>query len=236
MIFDFLKFAVYEAHRRLNINEICKNYRFKYWIILRAILKSVFLYLIENVSKITVWSSNHVNLVNDNAIKINFDDLLFEILHLSFVRKFDLININLIDFRIHSLRIKLINVYNSNKRIRFRKYINLRCVFDWYSFIWFVYENAHLQLYDNNKCQFIWCCIKKIINNTQNYVELDKINILENCFRSIRNIRFENVEHCKFFYRTNMMKKRTRLIWILNEEVIVDWTYNAFNNAFHAMF
>ena len=30
MIFDLLKFIVYEAHRRLNINEIYKNHRFKH--------------------------------------------------------------------------------------------------------------------------------------------------------------------------------------------------------------
>ena len=30
MIFDFLRFDIYEAHRRLNIKEIYKNYRFKY--------------------------------------------------------------------------------------------------------------------------------------------------------------------------------------------------------------
>ena len=46
------------------------------------------------------------------------------------------------------------------------------------------------------------------MNNTQDHVELDEINILENCFHSILNIRFESVEHCRFFYRTNIIKKR----------------------------
>ena len=55
---------------------------------------------------------------------MNFDDFLFEILHLFLVREFDFININSVDFRIHSLRIKLINVYNLNREIYFRKYIN----------------------------------------------------------------------------------------------------------------
>ena len=50
------------------------------------------------------------------------------------------------------------------------------------------------------------------MNDTQDHVELDEINILENYFCSIRNFRFENIKHRKFFYRTNMMKKRTRLI------------------------
>ena len=71
-----------------------------------------------------------MNLVNDNAIEMNFDDLLFEILHLFFVREFNFINISSIDFRTLSFRIKLINVYYLNKEIRFRKYINLQCVFD----------------------------------------------------------------------------------------------------------
>ena len=61
---------------------------------------------------------------------MNFDDLLLEVLHLFFIRKFDFINMNSVDFRIHSLRIKLIDVYNSNKETRFRKYINLRYVFN----------------------------------------------------------------------------------------------------------
>ena len=46
------------------------------------------------------------------------------------------------------------------------------------------------------------------MNSTQDHVELDKINILENYFRLIRNIRFKNLEYCKFLYRTNMIKKR----------------------------
>ena len=71
-----------------------------------------------------------MNLVNDNAIEANFNNFLLEVLHLSFVYEFNLININLINFRIHSLRIKLINVYDLNKRTRFRKYVNLRCIFD----------------------------------------------------------------------------------------------------------
>ena len=71
-----------------------------------------------------------MNLVNDNAIEINFDDFLLEVLHLFLVREFDFVNMNSIDFRIHSLRIKLINVYDSNKKTRFRKYVNLRYVFD----------------------------------------------------------------------------------------------------------
>ena len=76
-----------------------------------------------------------MNLVNDNAIEVNFDDFLFKILHLSLVREFDFINMNLVDFRTHSLRIKLINAYNSNREIRFYKYINLRCVFGLCSFV-----------------------------------------------------------------------------------------------------
>ena len=49
------------------------------------------------------------------------------------------------------------------------------------------------------------------MNDTQDHVEFDEMNIIENYFRSIRNIRFKNVEHRKFFYRTNMMKKQARL-------------------------
>ena len=37
---------------------------------------------------------------------------------------------NSVDFQIHSFRIELINVYDLNKETRFRKYINLRCVFE----------------------------------------------------------------------------------------------------------
>ena len=90
-----------------------------------------FFYSIENVSKVTVWNSKHVNLVNDNAIEVNFDDFLFEVLYLFFVREFDFINMSSVDFRTHSFRIKLINIYDLNKRIRFRKYVNLRYVFNW---------------------------------------------------------------------------------------------------------
>ena len=71
-----------------------------------------------------------MNLVNDNVIEMNFHDLLLEVLHFFLVRKFNFINISSVDFRIHSLRRKLINVYNLNKEIRFRKYVNLRYVFD----------------------------------------------------------------------------------------------------------
>ena len=141
MIFNFLKFVIYETHRRLNINKNYKNYRFRHWITLHAILKSVFLYSIENVSKVIIWSSNHMNLVNDNIIEVNFNNFLLEILYLFLVHKFDFVNINLIDFRIHSLRIKLINVYDSNKETRFRKYINLWYVFDWYSFVWLIHKS-----------------------------------------------------------------------------------------------
>ena len=51
----------------------------------------------------------------------------------------------------------------------------------------------------------------KIVNDIQSYAQLDEINILENCPRSIRNIRFKNVKHRRFFYRTNIMKKQTQL-------------------------
>ena len=50
------------------------------------------------------------------------------------------------------------------------------------------------------------------MNDTQNHVELDEVNIFENCSRSIRNIRFEDVEHRKFFDKTNIMKERAELI------------------------
>ena len=49
------------------------------------------------------------------------------------------------------------------------------------------------------------------MNDTQDHVELDEINIFQNYFRLIRNIHFKDVEYCKFFYRTNIMKKRNRL-------------------------
>ena len=71
-----------------------------------------------------------MNLINDNAIEINFDDFLLEVLYLFLVREFNLINMNSVNFRIHSLRIKLINVYDSNKKTRFYKYVNLQHVFD----------------------------------------------------------------------------------------------------------
>ena len=112
----------------------------------------------------------------------------------------------------------------------------MRCIFNWYSFIWLIYENVHLQSCDDNRRQFIWCCIIKIVNDTQNHVELDEINILENCFRLIRNICFESVEHRKFFYRTNIIKKQIRLTWTLSEKIVVDRTYNVFNNVFYAIF
>ena len=202
---------------------------------MHAILKSVFLYLIENVSKIIVWNSSYVNLVNNNAIEVNFDDLLLEV-YLFLVRKFDLVNMNSVDLRPHSLYIKLINVYDLNRETRFREYINLQCIFDWYSFIWFIHESVHLQSCDDSRSQFIWYCIIRIVNDIQNHVGLDEINVLENCSCSIRDIRFESVEHRRSFYRTNMIKKRVQLIWTLNEKVVVDRTYSVFNNAFHAMF
>ena len=135
MIFDFLKFVVYKARRRLNVYEIYKNYRFKHQITLHAIIKFVFFHSIENVSKVAVWSSDHVNLVYNNVIEMNFDDLLLDVLHLSFVFKFNFVNINSVDFRIYSLRIKLINVYDLNRKVRFYKYVNLRCVRDWCSIV-----------------------------------------------------------------------------------------------------
>ena len=135
MIFDFLRFIVYKTRRCLNICEICKNYRFKHWITLYAIIKFVFFHSIKNVSKVVVWSFDHVNLVYNNAIEMNFDDLLLDVLHLFFIFEFNFINISSVDFRTHSFRIKLINVYDLNKKIRFRKYVNLRCVRDWYSIV-----------------------------------------------------------------------------------------------------
>ena len=211
-ILNFLKIVVYKARRYLNVNENCKNHRFTYNIILHAMLKLIFLYSIEDILKIIVWNSNHINFVNDNAIEMNFDHFLLEVLHLFLVREFNFVNINLIDFRIHSLCIKLINVYDLNKETRFRKYINLRCIFDWCSFVWFIHENVHFQSCDNSRRQFIWCCIIKIVNDIQDYIEFDEINILENCFRSIRNIYFEDVKHYRFFDETNIMKRRVELI------------------------
>ena len=165
MIFNFLRFIIYKMLCRLNINEIYKNYRFRHWIALHTILKFIFFHSIENVSKVTVWNLNHVNLVNDNAIEMNFDDLLLETLHFFLVRKFDFINMSSVDFRIHSLRIKLINVYDSNKEIRFRKYINLQYIFNWYLFVWFIHESVHFQSCDDSRRHFIWCCIIKIVND-----------------------------------------------------------------------
>ena len=177
---------------------------------MHAILK-FFFYLIENVSKVTVWNSNYMNPINNNAIEINFDNFLFKILYLFLVREFNFIDMSSVDLRTHSLCMKLINTYNSNRRTRFYKFVNLQYVFDWCSFIWLVYKNVHLQLCDDSRCQFIWCCIIKIVNDVQNHIEFDKINIFENNFRSIWKIRLENVEHRKFFYRTNIMNKRARL-------------------------
>ena len=50
------------------------------------------------------------------------------------------------------------------------------------------------------------------MNDTQDHVELNKINIFENCFCSIRNIRFKNLKHRKFFDETNIIKERAELI------------------------
>ena len=150
-ILNFLKVAVYETRCYLNINENCKNHQFIYNITLHAMLRLVFLHSIENHLKIIIWNSNHVNLVDDNVIEMNFDNLLLEIVHLFLIYEFDFINMNSVDFRIHSLRIKLINVYNSNKEIRFHKYVNLHCIFDWCSFVWFIDKNVHLQSYDDNR-------------------------------------------------------------------------------------
>ena len=165
MIFNFSRFVVYEARRRLNVCKICKNYRFKHRITLHAIMKFVFLHLIENVSKVVVWNSDHMNLVYNNAIEINFDDLLLDVLHLSLVFKFDLININSVDSRTYLLRIKLINTYDSNKKAHFYKYVNLRCARNWCSIVWFLNESVHFQTCDDNKRQIIWCIIIRIINN-----------------------------------------------------------------------
>ena len=165
-ISDFLRIAIYEARRYSNVNENCKNHRFTYNITLHVILRLIFFHSIENISRIIIWSSNHVNLVNDNAIEINFDDLLLEVLHLFLVREFNFPNMNSIDFRIHSLRIELINVYDLNKEICFRKYVNLQCVFHWCLFVWLIHESVLLQLCDDNRHQFIWCYIIRIVNNT----------------------------------------------------------------------
>ena len=45
------------------------------------------------------------------------------------------------------------------------------------------------------------------MNDTQDHVELDEINILENYFCLIQNIRFKNIKHCKFFNETNIIKE-----------------------------
>ena len=134
-ISNFLKIVVYEARRYLSVKENFKDHRFIYNITLHVMLRFVFLHSIQNISKIIVWSSNYINLVNDNAIEMNFDDLLLEVLHLFFIREFNFININSVDFRIHWLCIKLINVYDLNKRTCFCKYINLWYIFNWCSFI-----------------------------------------------------------------------------------------------------
>ena len=154
-ISNFLKIVVYKTRHYSSINKNCKNYRFIYNITLHVILRFIFFHLIEDISKVIVWSSNHVNLVNNNVIEMNFDDLLFKVLHLFFIREFNFINISSVDFRIHSLRIKLINAYDSNKKTRFHKYVNLRCVFDWYSFVWLIHKNVHFQLCNDSRRQFI---------------------------------------------------------------------------------
>ena len=71
-----------------------------------------------------------MNLINNNAIEMNFDNLLFGILHLFLVHEFNFINISSGDFQIHTSCIKLINIYDLNKEIHFRKYVNLRYIFD----------------------------------------------------------------------------------------------------------
>ena len=50
-------------------------------------LKYVFLPSIEDILKVIVWNSNYVNLVNNNAIEINFDDFLLEVLYFFLVRE-----------------------------------------------------------------------------------------------------------------------------------------------------
>ena len=152
IIFDFSKFIIYKARRRLNVYEIYKNHCFKHQITLHTIIKSVFFYLIKNVLKVVIWSFDHVNLVYNNAIEMNFDDFLFNVLYFFLVFKFNFINMNSVDSRIHSLRIKLINVYNLNKEARFHKYVNLWCVRDWCSIVWFLNKNVHFQTCDDNKC------------------------------------------------------------------------------------
>ena len=155
-ILDFSNIVIYETRHYSNANENCKDHWFIYNITLHAMLKLVFFFhLIEDILRVTVWSSNHINFVNNNAIEVNFDDFLFEVLHLLLVRELNFININSVDLRIHSLRIKLINVYNSNKETRFRRYVNLQCVFDWCLFIWLIHESAHLRSCDDNRRQFI---------------------------------------------------------------------------------
>ena len=124
-ILNFSKIVIYKTRRYLNVSESYKNYQFIYNIILHAMLRLILFHSIENILRIIIWSSNYINFVNDNAIEVNFDDLLLEILHLSLIYEFDFINISSVDFRIHSLCIKLINIYDSNKEICFRKYINL---------------------------------------------------------------------------------------------------------------
>ena len=143
MIFDFLRFVVYKTRRRLNVCKIYKNYCFRHRITLHAIMKSVFSHSIENVLKVVVWNFDHVNFIYNNAIEMNFDDFLFDILHFLFILKFDFVNISLVCFRIHSLRIKLINVYNLNKKIHFCKYVNLRCARDWCSIVRFLNKNVY---------------------------------------------------------------------------------------------
>ena len=51
----------------------------------------------------------------------------------------------------------------------------------------------------------------KIVNDTQDYIELDKINIFENYFRSIQNIRFKNVKHCRFFLSNEYDEKTSSI-------------------------
>ena len=130
IILNFSRIVVYETRRYLSVNKNCKDHWLTYNIILHVIVKLVFFHSIENISGIIIWSLNCINFVNDNAIEMNFDDLLFEVLHFSLVHNFHFINMNSVDLRIHSLCIKSINVYDSNKETRFRKYINLRCIFD----------------------------------------------------------------------------------------------------------
>ena len=37
-----------------------------------------FFYSIENVSKVVIWNFDHVNLIYNNAIEMNFNDFLRE--------------------------------------------------------------------------------------------------------------------------------------------------------------